>query len=154
MQTNSVIDKVRVNESLSDVEQNIVKQLLTEFSDRFSTNSTDIGYCDVYKHKIDVDSMYPVTVKPFHMSKLHIDLMQEIINDYINAGLIEPSESDWRAPAFLVMKPHLPKNYDIFDKKNYRLVIDYRELNKKTKADVFPIPLLTASLDRLAGRKY
>ncbi|RWS22725.1 Transposon Ty3-G Gag-Pol polyprotein-like protein, partial [Leptotrombidium deliense] len=45
-------------------------------------------------------------------------------------------------------------NFDIFDKKNYRLVVDYRALNAVTKSDVFPIPLVQSAIDKLANKKY
>jgi hypothetical protein len=39
-------------------------------------------------------------------------------------------------------------------KPEYRLVIDYRELNKITQKDKFPIPLISEILDQLGKAKY
>ena len=39
-------------------------------------------------------------------------------------------------------------------RKRWRLVIDYRKLNEKTIADMYPVPNIMDILDRLGGAKY
>ena len=56
-------------------------------------------------------------------------------------GIIEESSSPWMAPAVLVPK----KSGDL------RMCIDYRELNKKTMKDAYPLPLADEVQDHLAG---
>ena len=53
------------------------------------------------------------------------------IQTMLDEGIIEESHSPWMAPAVFVPK----KSGDL------RLCIDYRELNKKTTKDGFPLPL-------------
>lgn len=120
----------------------------------FSKGINDLGYCDLYKQKIEIDNNFPIVKRPFKMSKLHQEILQEIVNDFIKAGLVTPSKSNWSSPAFLVYKPHLSPNFDKTKKQNYRLVIDYRALNNITKSDVFPIPIIQHALDRLTGKKF
>ena len=55
--------------------------------------------------------------------------------------IIEESSSPWMSPAVFVKK----KTGDI------RLCIDYRELNKKTTRDAYPLPLPDKVQDHLAG---
>ena len=59
----------------------------------------------------------------------------------LEQGIIEESSSPWMAPAVFVRK----KSGEI------RLCIDYRELNKKTTRDAYPLPLSDEVQDRLAG---
>ena len=63
----------------------------------------------------------------------------------MDAGFIYPiSDSEWVSPLVLVPK----KN------GKWRICVDYRELNKATKKDHFPLPFIDQVLDTLAGKKY
>lgn len=60
------------------------------------------------------------------------DAWQILVNEHLQAGRIRPSSSSIASPAFLISKA---------DKQALpRWVNDYRELNKRTIADVFPLP--------------
>ena len=60
------------------------------------------------------------------------------------AGIIRRSKSPWSSPIILVPKPNNTK----------RLCVDYRQLNKKTVQQNWPIPRILDILDRLNGSKY
>lgn len=53
--------------------------------------------------------------------------------------------SNYCSPCFLVKKKEEGK---------YRLVIDYRELNRRIKYFEYPIPSIKSIMDRLASHKY
>ena len=59
----------------------------------------------------------------------------------LHQGIIKESSSPWMAPDVILRK----KSGDI------RLCIDYRELNKQTTKDAYPLPLPDEVQDRLAG---
>ena len=59
----------------------------------------------------------------------------------LNKGIIEESSSPWLAPVVIVPK----KSGEI------RLCVDYRQLNKQTTKDAYPLPLPDEVQDRLAG---
>jgi RNase H-like domain found in reverse transcriptase/Reverse transcriptase (RNA-dependent DNA polymerase)/Integrase zinc binding domain/Integrase core domain len=69
------------------------------------------------------------------MNKVKRDAMQEIINEYIKRGIVEPSNSPWNAPAFLVKKQHGPE--ETMASKRWRVVEDYRQLNTTIRDEVF-----------------
>ena len=56
-------------------------------------------------------------------------------------GIIVHSKSPWMAPAVFVPKKS----------GQLRICVDYRELNKRTTKDSFPLPLPDEVQDRLAG---
>ena len=61
------------------------------------------------------------------------------IKDMLAQGIIEESASSWMVPAVFVKK----KSGEL------RLCVDYRELNKRTSKDAYPLPLVDEVQDRL-----
>ena len=72
----------------------------------------------------------PIKVPPRRVSVNYHSEVQQQINTMLQQGIIEPSSSPWMAPAVFVRK----KNGEI------RLCVDYRELNKRTVKDAYPLP--------------
>lgn len=58
--------------------------------------------------------------------------------------------SEYNSPLLLVPKKNLPGSQE----KKWRLVIDYRQLNKKLLSDKFPLPRIDDILDQLGRAKY
>ena len=63
------------------------------------------------------------------------------IQEMLDLGVIEVSNSPWMAPAVYVRK----------NSGDLRICVDYRELNKKTTKDAYPLPLADEVQDRLAN---
>eukprot|EP00834_Sanchytrium_tribonematis_P008643 NODE_1091_length_2253_cov_0.657846.p1 type:complete len:133 gc:universal NODE_1091_length_2253_cov_0.657846:876-1274(+) len=59
-------------------------------------------------------------------------------------GIIEPSNSDWRAAVVLIPKPN----------GQVRFCVNYKPLNKHTKFDACPLPNLQALLHSPNGARY
>jgi len=68
----------------------------------------------------------------------------EILNEMLKTGVIEPSMSSW---AFLVCLVRKKDN-------TFRFCIDYRRVNAVSKKDAYPIPDIQYALDNLRGAKY
>jgi len=60
---------------------------------------------------------------------------------------VEPSVSPYNSPLLLVPKKSLPNS----ENKKLRLVIDYRQINKKLLSDKFPLPRIDDIGDRDIG---
>ena len=66
------------------------------------------------------------------------------LNDLLSKGFIRPSKSAAAAPIFFHKVPG----------KKDRPCVDYRGLNKITKRDSYPIPVMSWLLNQLKGCKY
>ena len=67
------------------------------------------------------------------------EAMKKLLADFIERGWIEPSNSEWASPAFIVLKK---------EKGEWRLVVDYRGLNEQTEHDSYSLPLIDTILQK------
>ena len=65
------------------------------------------------------------------------------MEEMVNKGFIRPSTSPWGAPVLFVKKKD----------ESMRLCIDYRELNKVTIRNQYPLPRIDDLFDQLQGAK-
>lgn len=74
--------------------------------------------------------------------------MQAIIDAEVEEmekeGVIEPSTSAWSSPVVIVRKKD----------GTHRFCVDYQRLNQTTEKDVYPLPHITATLDKLREARY
>ena len=67
------------------------------------------------------------------------EAMKRLLMEFIKRGWIEPSNSEWASPAFIV---------PIMEKGEWRLVVDYRQLNEQTEHDLYSLPLIDSILQK------
>lgn len=118
--------------------------LLYEYTNLFAKSDSDLGSTDIVRHKIDTGTNRPVKIPP---SRVPTHLTKEIykhLDDMLERGVIEPSNSPWPAPVVLVKKKD----------SSFRFCIDYRKLNSNTIKDAYPLPRIAESLDKLSGSSW
>lgn len=93
--------------------------------------------------RIDTGEAEPIKLPYYRLGPSDLDELKAQIKKLLEAKLIRPSISPWGAPVLFVKKKDGSK----------RLCIDYRALNKITKADAYPMPRIQESLDRLASAR-
>jgi hypothetical protein len=72
-------------------------------------------------------------------------IVKDELQKLLDVGFIYPiSDSQWVSPLVIVPK----KN------GKWRICVDYRELNKATQKDHFPLPFIDQVLDTLAGKRF
>ena len=122
----------------------VLQRLLSAYSDVFASHDFDLGEFSAIMHRIDTGDAPPVrhglrrTPLGFQEEEeAHLKLMVE-------NGIIQPSSSEWAAAPVIVKKK---------DGK-YRYCIDYRSLNKVSRRDSYPLPLIEECLDALADNHF
>ena len=75
----------------------------------------------------------------YSLSPSELEALQEFIEENVHSGFIRPSKSPHRAPILFVKKKG----------GALRLCVDYRGLNRLTKKDHYPLPLILDLLDTL-----
>ena len=63
--------------------------------------------------------------------------MKKFLMEFLERGWIQPSDNEWASPAFIVPKK---------EKGEWRLVVDYRGLNKQTVHDSYSLPPIDSIL--------
>ena len=123
-----------------------VENLLTEYCDVFSSEDDPYGRCDLIMHTVDVGDSPPIKQRAYRTSpKLRTEI-QKHIDKLLTHDIIEPSDSPWSSPLIMVKKKQVGNKPPAF-----RLVLDYRGINKVTKKDSTPTPLVSETIEALAG---
>jgi len=81
-----------------------LKQLLFDHQHTFATSSADIGFCSILQHDIDTRDAHPIRQAPRKPPLAAREAKDEIFNEMLKTGVIEPSMSSWASPVCLVQK--------------------------------------------------
>jgi len=138
-----LLEKLEIGDINKSMKEELLK-LLKRYQHIFDWDNDTIGRTSLINHKIIIEeNTLPISHRPYRISPLEAEHLQKELNKYCKLGVISPSNSPWAAPVILVKK----KNGD------YRMVIDYRKLNAKTKKDAYPLPRIDDLLDTLGKAK-
>lgn len=135
-------------ENLDKQAQKSLLDIFKEYSDVFHLHGDKLTINNFYKQKIKVEDKTPVYIKNYRLPESQMEEINKQVDKLMEEEIIEPSVSPYNSPLLIV-----PKKADEKDKK-WRLVVDYRQLNKKIVDDKFPITRLDDILDNLGRAKY
>ncbi|GJT56524.1 putative reverse transcriptase domain-containing protein [Tanacetum coccineum] len=83
----------------------------------------------------------PVARAPYRLAPSEMKELSEQLKELSDKGFIRPSSSPWGAPVLFVKKKD----------RSFRMCIDYRELNKLTVKNRYPLPRIDDLFDQLQG---
>ena len=121
-----------------------LKSLLYDHRDTFASSSSDLGFCCLVEHDIDTGDSRPIKQSPRRPPIAARETENEILDEMLVTGVIEPSNSSWASPVCLVKKKD----------GTFRFCIDYRRVNAVSKKDAYPIPDISDALNNLRGSRY
>lgn len=136
------ITQARNSPHLTPQQQHQLEQTLIKFSDTITDQR--IGYTDVYQHEIKTGNHPPISCKPYKASPEKRRIINNKIQQLLDQGVLQKSNSPWASPVFLTKK----------GPNDHRLVIDARRINKITTKDAYPPPTIENIVNNLSGNKY
>ncbi|XP_026378862.1 uncharacterized protein LOC113273338 [Papaver somniferum] len=130
---------------LDDVVFNLVDLKITSlqhsYDDVFNSPSTLPPTRDT-EHKIPLNAnSIPTSQRPYRCPYIQKAVVEQLVQEMLDAGIIQESTSPFAAPILLVKKKD----------GSWRFCVEYRKLNDMTVKDKFPIPLIEELLDELNG---
>ena len=129
---------------LSDGDKVKFRNLFHEYHDVFAFSDDQLGRTSLVQHTIDTGDAMPIKQRPYRTTPENKQEIDRQVNDMLQRGVIQESISPWSSPVVLVKK----KNGEM------RFCIDFRCVNRVTKKDSFPMPLVADTLDALSGTQY
>lgn len=136
------INKYKIGEYLEPNVVTDLESLLHDYSDCFSGSENKIGKCSVQMH-IELTDTKPIYYRPYRMSLGDREKVRDIVSDLLSKGIVEESNSPYASPVILVPK----KSGEV------RMCVDYRALNKITKKERYPLPVIQDQLDQLSRQR-
>jgi len=99
-----LFDKSVTQGDLVPSHQRSLAALLRRHSDAFATGPMDLGYSSVLEHDIDTGDADPIR-QPLRRPPLSARQTEEdILNEMLQTGVIELSNSPWSSPVCMVRK--------------------------------------------------
>ncbi|GKD76998.1 putative reverse transcriptase domain-containing protein [Tanacetum coccineum] len=113
-----------------------------EFSEVFPENLLGLPLVRQVEFQIDlVPGAALVARAPYRLAPSEMQELSDQLQELADRGFIRPSTSPWGAPVLFVKKKD----------GSFRMCIDYRELNKLTVKNRYPLPRIDDLFDQLQG---
>ncbi|WCJ39071.1 Transposon Tf2-6 polyprotein [Euphorbia peplus] len=118
--------------------------IVREFPDVFPDDLPGLPPDREIEFSIDIQpGIAPISQAPYRMAPAELKELKVQLQELLDKGLIRPSVSPWGAPVLFVKKKD----------GSMRLCIDYRQLNKVTIRNRYPLPRIDDLFDQLQGAK-
>ena len=85
----------------------------------------------------------PISMTPYRMAQVELQELKVQIQELLGKGFIRPSASPWGAPVLFAKKKD----------KTLRLCIDYRQFNRVTIKNRYPLPRIEDLFDQMRGAR-
>ncbi|GKD40370.1 putative reverse transcriptase domain-containing protein, partial [Tanacetum coccineum] len=139
--TNIVI-QAQVMEKKSDEKRLKDIPVVREFSEVFPKNLPGLPLVRQVEFQIDlIPGAAPVARSPYRLAPSEMQELLDQLQELVDRGFIRPSTSPWGAQVLFVKKKD----------RSFRMYIDYRELNKLTVKNRYPLPRINDLFDQLQG---
>ncbi|GJV35070.1 putative nucleotidyltransferase, ribonuclease H [Tanacetum coccineum] len=116
-------------------------QIVENFSDVFEVPH-ELPHKRNDNHRIPlIPSTPPVNIRPYRHPPIQKDAIEAMVKELLESRVIKLSQSPFSSSIVMVKKKD----------NTWRMCADYRQLNKSTIKDKFPIPIIDELIDELHG---
>ncbi|GJS51836.1 putative nucleotidyltransferase, ribonuclease H [Tanacetum coccineum] len=109
-----------------------------------SIKDTSLDGPRLQSHPVLIPGAQPISKAPYRMAPVELKELEYQLQELLERGFIRPSISPWGAPVLFVKKKD----------GSMRLCIDYRELNRITVRNRYPLPRIDDLFDQLQGVNF
>ena len=135
-----VIRSLTEDAEITPQQKEALKRFILQHKKAFSIHG-ELGRYSKHPFSINTGNAKPIRQMPRpvpHHRKAEVDKQ---IDEMLQMGVIEPSDSEWASPILMVQKAD----------GTLRFCVDYRKLNAVTKHDSFPLPNINDCLASLGS---
>ncbi|CAH9086342.1 unnamed protein product [Cuscuta europaea] len=131
-----VVDKTKEEVDINDV------RIVCKYPDVFPKDLLGLPPDREIEFVIEVEpSTKPISIPPYRMAPAELNELKTQLQELLDNGFIRPSHYPWGAPVLFVKKKD----------GTLRMCIDYRQLNKVTIKNRYPLPRIDDLFDQLRG---
>ena len=133
-----VVDRRQEGTRLEDI------PIVKEFLDVFPYDISGLPLDKEEEFTIDlILGIEPISIPSYRMAPAELRELKAQLEELLSKGFIRPSISPWGAPVLFVKKKY----------GSLRLCIDYRQLNRVTIRNQYPLPRIDKLFDQLQGSR-
>ena len=119
-------------------------QLLLRYKDVVALKGDTLGLTSKIEHTIKVPhDMQPLYIPAYRVAHSQREAIDKEVEAMLKDEIIEPSHSPWSFPLLCVPKKD----------GTYRIVVDFRQLNKATISDPYPVPSMRDLIANVGQKK-
>ena len=131
-------EEAQENPKVAELKERLINAYPRLFSGVANKNPVDRGRFGTAKIKLKPNPKI-YRHREYQLQGDRAEALKKLLAEFIERGWIEPSDSEWASPAFIVPKK---------EKGEWRLVVDYRGLNEQTEHDSYSLPLIETILQK------
>ena len=172
-----VLEKVEGSD-LNEDQKEALLNLVGLYQDIFTKGIEGLPQTPLLEFRVELNDYSPLIQKPYVVGPVLEEIMKRLIQQYVDAGFYIRGTSQYVSPAFVVekskksddtklekVKEYFTRNsiqskersmddviQEVEDHFTFRLVVDFRKLNKRVIPDPYPIPR-AKELNRIAKKK-
>lgn len=118
--------------------------IMESYNSVFAVEDKELTQTNLVIHEADTGDTPPIRQRMRPVELGSRSEFKKMLKELLDRGVIEQSSSDWASPVVLVKKKD----------GSLRICIDYRELNKHTKQDAYPLPRIDVILQTFKDKRY